>query len=183
MEASVDKNKKLKNINKVKWITVTALFMGLNIAMSSFGIPVPGGHLYLCDTVICTAALLLDPLASFMVGGIGSFLGDFFFYQPPMYVSLVTHGLQAVVISLIVGRAMYSSNKKHFVIALIATLIGAIIMVTGYTLGKTYVYATFEYAMIKLPYEIAQAGLGVAGSLLLCFKGGLIKIFKRMELN
>ena len=105
------------------------------------------------------------------------------FYPLPMYVSLVTHGLQAVVIALIAGRAMYSTNKKHFVSALIATLIGAVIMVTGYTLGKTFVYATFEYAMIKLPYEIAQALLGVVGSLLLCFKGGLIKIFKRMELK
>lgn len=177
------KNRRLKDINKARWITITALFMGLNIAMSSFGIPVPGGHLYLCDTVICTAALLLDPFAAFVVGGVGSFLGDMIFYPLPMYVSLVTHGLQAVVIALIAGRAMYSTNKKHFVSALIATLIGAVIMVTGYTLGKTFVYATFEYAMIKLPYEIAQALLGVVGSLLLCFKGGLIKIFKRMELN
>lgn len=177
------KNRRLKDISKTRWITITALFMGLNIAMSSFGIPVPGGHLYLCDTVICTAALLLDPFAAFVVGGVGSFLGDMIFYPLPMYVSLATHGLQAVVISLIVSRAMYASNKKHFVTALIATLIGAVIMVTGYTLGKTFVYATFEYAMIKLPYEIAQALLGVAGSLLLCFKGGLIKVFKRMELN
>ena len=171
----------LKDIDKIRWITVTALFLGLNIAVSSFGIPVPGGHLYLCDTVICTVALLLDPIAAFVVGGVGSFLGDFFFYPAPMYVSLVTHGLQAVVIALIVGRVHRGVNKKYFVTSLIATLIGAVIMVVGYTLGKTYVYATFEYAMIKLPYEIAQALLGVVGSLVLCFKCGLIKIFNRME--
>ena len=53
--------KRLKDVNKILWITVTAVFMALNIAVSSFGIPVPGGHLYLCDVVICTAALLLDP--------------------------------------------------------------------------------------------------------------------------
>ena len=38
-------------------ITATALFMAMNIALSSFGVPVPGGHLYLCDIAICTAAL------------------------------------------------------------------------------------------------------------------------------
>ena len=35
------------------------MLMAVNIAMSSFGIPVPGGHLYLNDAIICIAALLL----------------------------------------------------------------------------------------------------------------------------
>ena len=43
------------------WLCTTAMFMALNIAMSSFGVPVPGGHLYMNDIVICTAAILLDP--------------------------------------------------------------------------------------------------------------------------
>ena len=186
MEATVNKNRRLKDINKVRWITITALFMGLNIAMSSFGVPVPGGHLYLCDIVICTAALLLDPLAAFAVGGIGSFLGDMIFYPAPMFVSLVTHGIQALVIALIVYKAQKNDHKKFFVTALTATLIGAVIMVTGYTFGRAYIYgreAGMAGSLIKLPYEIAQGLLGVAGSLLLCFKGGLIKLFKRMELN
>jgi hypothetical protein len=42
------------------------------------------------------------------------------------------------------------------------------------------VYSTFEYAMIKLPYEIAQALLGMAGSILLCFRGGLMDLFHRV---
>ena len=66
-------------MNKTKRITITALFLAMNIAMSSFGIPVPGGHLYLCDAVICLAAILLNPMEAFVVGGIGSFLGDMIF--------------------------------------------------------------------------------------------------------
>ena len=84
----------------VLWLTMTAVFLAMNVALSSFGVPVPGGHLYLNDVVICTASILLDPFAAFVVGGIGAFLGDFFFYPTPMFVSLVTHGLQSVVISL-----------------------------------------------------------------------------------
>ena len=171
----------LKNQNHVRWITLTGLFMGLNIIMSSFGIPVPGGHLYLCDLIICTAALLLDPVAAFVVGGIGSFLGDLLFYPAPMFVSLVTHGLQAAVISCMVSSKLGKDKKTHFMISVVATLIGAVIMVVGYTLGKIYVYSTFEYAMMKLPYEIAQALLGVIGSLFICYKLGLMKIFRRME--
>ncbi|MBO4456182.1 MAG: ECF transporter S component [Butyrivibrio sp.] len=174
-------NNDLKSFKYARWIAVTGLFMGLNIIMSSFGIPVPGGHLYLCDLIICTAALLLDPLSAFIVGGIGSFLGDLLFYPAPMFVSLVTHGLQAAVISIIVNSKFGRNKKTHFIASVVATLIGAVIMVVGYTLGKIYVYSTFEYAMIKLPYEIAQALLGVVGSLVLCYKLGLMKIFKRME--
>ena len=167
------------SINKTRWIAITGLFMALNIAMSSFGVPVPGGHLYLCDIIICTAALLLDPVSAFLVGGVGSFLGDLIFYPAPMFVSLVTHGLQAAVISLIARRGAKLGGKKYFVFSLIGTLIGAVIMVTGYTLGKIYVYATYEYAMVKLPFEIAQGLLGVVGSLLLVFRLGLAKLLKR----
>ena len=35
----------LRKVRPVKWLTVTAMLMALNIAMSSFSIPVPGGHL------------------------------------------------------------------------------------------------------------------------------------------
>ena len=138
-------------------ITTTAVFMALNIAMSSFGIPVPGGHLYLCDAVICLAAIILDPFEAFVVGGVGSFIGDMLFYPLPMFVSLVTHGLQAVVISLISHNTF---KNRPRIASGIGVTIGGIIMVVGYTLGKTFVYSTFEYAMIKLPYEIAQAVLG-----------------------
>ena len=83
-----------------KKIVITAMFMAMNVALSSFGVPVPGGRIYLNDVAICFASLLLDPICAFFVGGVGAFLGDLFFYPLPMFVSLVTHGLQAVVISL-----------------------------------------------------------------------------------
>ena len=41
------------------WLCTTAMFMAMNIALSSFGVPVPGGHLYLNDVVICLAAMLM----------------------------------------------------------------------------------------------------------------------------
>ena len=177
MTAGKNRSLALREVDKVRWITVTAVFMGMNIALCAFGVPVPGGHLYLNDVVICTASLLLDPVGAFICGGIGAFLGDFIFYPLPMFVSLLTHGLQAVVISLLF-RNLFPRHRR--LSATIAVLVGAVIMVTGYTLGKIYVYSTFEYAMVKLPYEIAQALLGVAGSLLLCFRGGLIDSFNRI---
>ena len=162
------------------WISATALFLALNIGLSSFGVPVPGGHLYLNDIVICTAAILLDPLASFLAGGVGAFLGDLFFYPTPMFVSLVTHGLQAVVISLIAHRAL---REKPALASVVGVSIGAVIMVVGYSLGRAFIYSTPEYALLKLPFQILQAVTGAVVSIALCWKFGLVKLWQRMVSN
>ena len=165
-----------KKTNATYAICVTALFMALNILMSSFGVPVPGGRCYLNDVIICTAAILLDdPKAAFLVGGVGAFLGDLFFYPLPMFVSLVTHGLQAVVISIFSHYVL----KKHPVLSSgIGVTIGAVIMVVGYSLGRAFIYSTPEYAVLKLPYQILQAGVGAIVGMILCWKCKLVELFQ-----
>ena len=168
---------KSSNKRTTLWLCITAMFMALNVAMSSFGVPVPGGHLYMNDIVICTAAILLDPFAAFMVGGVGAFLGDMLFYPTPMFVSLVTHGLQAVVISVFSHYTM----KKHPVLASgIGVAIGAVIMVVGYSLGRAFIYSTPEYAILKLPYQILQAVVGAVVGMILCWKCGIQKLYQRV---
>ena len=136
------------------WICLTAMFMALNVAMSSFGVPVPGGHLYLNDII----------------------LGDLFFYPLPMFVSLVTHGLQAVIISVFSHYVL----KKHPVLASgIGVSIGAVIMVVGYSLGRAFIYSTPEYALMKLPFQILQAVVGAVVGMLLCWKCGVYKLYNK----
>ena len=142
-----------------RWLCTTALLMAMNIimSMSMFSVPVPGGHLYLNDVIICFASLILDPVGAFCVGGIGAFLGDLFFYPTPMFVSLVTHGLQAVVISLCAHRLL---KDKPRLASVIGVTLGAVIMVVGYSLGRAFIYATPAAAIAKLPYQILQAAVG-----------------------
>ena len=156
------------------WLCTTAMFMALNVAASSFGVPVPGGHLYMNDIVICTAAILLDPFGAFMVGGVGAFLGDLFFYPTPMFVSLVTHGLQAVVISLLSHKVL---KNRPVLASGIGVALGAVIMVVGYSLGRAFIYSTPEYALMKLPFQCLQAGVGAVLSWLLCCPLGLSRRF------
>ena len=174
---SAEKNQNIKRTTH--WLCITAVFMALNVAMSSFGVPVPGGHLYMNDIIICTAAIILDPFAAFMVGGVGAFLGDLFFYPLPMFVSLVTHGLQAVVISVFSHYIL----KKHPVLSSgIGVVIGAVIMVVGYSLGRAFIYSTPEYAILKLPYQILQAGVGAIIGMILCWKCKLVELFNKKGL-
>lgn len=165
----------------IRRVCATALFMAMNIllSLSIFSVPVPGGHLYLNDIVIDTAALLLDPVSAFCVGGIGSFLGDLLFYPTPMFVSLVTHGLQAVAISLI---AHYTLKKRPTLAASLGVTFGGIIMVTGYSLGRAFFYATPAAAIAKLPYQILQATVGAVVAVLLCRRYKLAQIFRRWGL-
>ena len=165
--------------NQTLRLTMTGMFMAMTVilSLSIFSIPVPGGHLYFCDTVINVAAILLDPVSAFVVGGIGSFLGDFFFYPAPMFVSLVTHGLQAVVVSFISHRIL---KRRQALASGIGVIVGAIIMVIGYTLGRAYVYSTLEYSLIKLPFEIVQAGFGAVFSMVVCYPLRLRELYFRV---
>ena len=169
---------KQKTQEPIVWLTTTALFMAMNVVMCSFSIPVPGGHLYLCDIPICLAAILLDPFSAFVVGGVGSFLGDMLFYPAPMFVSLVTHGLQALAISLIAHYAL----KKHPVLASgIGVTVGTVILVVGYSLGRAFIYATPEAALLKLPYELLQGVVGAVGGMLLVWKGHLHTLYQKAQ--
>ena len=169
----------MKIENKVKWLTFTALFMSMNIVLSSFSIPVPGGHLYLNDVIICTAAILLDPLGAFLVGGVGAFLGDMIFYPAPMFVSLVTHGVQALVISLCANRLF---KNREYIGSIVGVSLGVIIMVAGYTFGRAFIYSTVQYAIIKLPFQFFQAIVGAVCGVLLCYKVNLKKKFSKIAL-
>ena len=65
----------------LKKMTVAAMLMAMNIIMSSsvLSIPVPGGHMYLNDVIIVTAAVLLDPFLAVLVGGGGAFIVSAFY--------------------------------------------------------------------------------------------------------
>ena len=162
----------------LKKLTVAAMLMAMNIIMSSsvLSIPVPGGHMYLNDVIIVTAAILLDPLPAFLVGGVGAFIGDLLFYPAPMFVSLAVHGIQALIISLFVHQIMKNSPVKG---SIIGTVIAWVITFTGYSLGRAFIYSTPEYAIAKLPFQILQTAVGSVLALLLCWKCGIVKLYQR----
>ena len=168
-----------KNTIPVKTLTTTALLMSMNIIMSTslLSVPVPGGHMYLNDVIIVTAAILLEPFYAFLVGGVGAFLGDMLFYPAPMFVSLVVHGLQAVIISLFVHRWMKNRPLRASVVG---TVLGWIVTFVGYSLGRAFIYSTPAYAIAKLPFQILETAVGSAIALFLCWGApSLVKLYQR----
>lgn len=161
-----EKPEDLRRRKPVLWLTMTALFMAMVVvlSMSALSIPVPGGHLYFNDVVIDTAAMLMDPLSAFIACGVGAFLGDLLFYPAPMFVSLITHGLQALVISLLCRKLRMKQPLACAiaVLALLSFLLAEAVMVLGYFLLEWALYGVASAAAAIGP-NVVQ---GIAGVLI-----------------
>ena len=159
-----------QNRKMTERIALTGLFTAMTVVLciSIFSIPMPtGSHLYLCDAVICLAALTLGPVEAFIVGGVGSFIGDLMFYPAAMFVSRAAHGLQAVAISLIFRHTL---KKRPVLAAIVAVTVGSLIMTAVYTFGRAYVYGTPATALIKIPDALLQSGVGAVIGTVAFFK-------------
>ncbi len=100
-----------------KRLTLSAFFMALVVILSSslLSIPVPGGHFYFNGIIIFLVGLIFPPMDAVIIAGVGSFIGDFLFYPLPMWVTLATHSLQVLAISLVVGGRLGKLSKPRAV--------------------------------------------------------------------
>jgi uncharacterized membrane protein len=195
--ASTKKTIKKRTAYTTKWIAYTALLTALVVATGQIpGIPVGVGKIYWCDFVIYTTAFIMDPLSAMIVGGVGTSFFDLFGINGTAYnalPSLIIHGLQGFTASLIFTMIMArfnkdESTKKEVVIAIISTIIPAIIVMVGYFLKRTFIEGSLEIAIAKTPAEILQETFGIVIALVLTYacrfkeqlkKAHLLPDFKR----
>jgi uncharacterized membrane protein len=80
------------------------------------------------------------------------------------------------------------STKKEVVLAVISTIIPAIIVIVGYFIKRTFVEGSLEIAIAKTPAEILQETFGIVIALVLTYacrfkeqlkKAHLLPDFKR----
>lgn len=154
-----------------KWITYTALMTALVIATSYIPyVPIPPfGNLYWCDGVIFIAAYLIDPLAAFICGGIGTFLYDVIHGNSAMmFASLIIHGLQAAVVSALVHYVF--PKKLEALWAGIASVVGGLIVIAGYF---TLRYGINGYTLVASGYKavanVIQEIVGIVIAMVICY--------------
>ena len=94
-----------------------------------------------------------------------------------MWVTLVTHSLQVLAIALIVGRRLGKLSKSR---AILGLLLGALIDLVGYGLGRAFVYGTLAVAIMKLPFDIVAAIIGLGLAYYIYFHTGFVKQFKKV---
>jgi len=173
------KNKKKKVLFTTKWLTYTALMTAIVVATGYIpGIPVLTGKIYWCDFAIYTAAYILDPLAAFIVGGIGTTFFDLFGINGTAYnaiPSLIIHGIQglmASVIFILIKKYFNKSgsNRREGVIAVISSILPALWVILGYFIKRiTWETLLPETAVLKMPANVLQEVIGIAVAVIICY--------------
>lgn len=171
--------KKKRILFSTKWIAYTALMTALVVAMGYVpAIPVLSGKIYWCDFAIYMAAFLLDPISAFIVGGVGTTFFDLFGINGTAYnalPSLLIHGLQGFTASFIFNllKRFFNkseSEKKEAVIAVISSILPAVIVILGYFIKRiTWEGAATEIALLKMPANVLQEIAGITVAILICY--------------
>lgn len=178
-----------KILFSTKWIAYTALLTAFVVATNFIpAIVTPVGKIYWVDGVVLLAAYLMDPVAAFIAGGVGSLLYDVFQSPSMMLPSLLIHGLQGAVVSallhLVPPRRL---GKWEWIKAIICSLIGAVIVVTGYFIYRVITRGT-PVAVASILRNVVQEIIGISIAMVLCYattfklqleKNGLLPDFKR----
>ncbi len=180
-----------------KWIAYTAMLTALVVATSFIPAPYipPFGNLYWCDSVIFLAAYLLDPLAAFVTGGLGTFLFDVIRGNAAMmFPSLIIHGLQAAAVSALLHFVFaFLPKKLEPLWAAVSSIVGGIIVIAGYFILRRYIngYA-LETCGYKAVANVIQEIVGITLAMIICYattfkkqlaKNGLLPEFKREVLQ
>lgn len=186
---------KVKNkiIFSAKWIAYTALSTALVVAtMAIPAVPTVAGRIYWVDGMVLLAAYLLDPVAAFISGGIGSLLYDAYHAPHMMAATLLIHGLQGAVVSALLHCVPPIKLKKaEWVKAVLCAIIGGVIVVAGYFAYRS-ITGGVSVAVASIARNIIQEITGITIATFLCYattfkkqleKNGLLPDFKREIIN
>ena len=131
---------KLKIKNKTKWLVYTALMTALTAVATMF-ISIPstgGGHTNLSDAIIFMTAVLMDPVAAMIAGGIGTFLADAITYPTTMLFSLAFHGIEGLAVGLLIRFCIpKKGNKVAITLQCVYMFVAGLIMIVGFFAAKS----------------------------------------------
>ena len=150
----------MKKITTKKLVT-TALFMALTIVATMFiRIPLPLGYVNLGDAFIFLAVFILGPVCGVIAGGVGAGLADLFGYITYAPGTLVIKSAMALVAWLIY-QLLKKSTKKAMLAEIAGGIVGTIVMAVGYFAYEVLLFTTFGVAVLNMPWNLLQGGVGV----------------------
>lgn len=165
-----------------KWNFATTGIVAALTALSAITtmvirIPIPAttGYFNIGDVFVILSGLWLGPIGGLLVGGIGPTIADAIGYPIFIPATLVTKGLEGLVVGLIAMRAKDTSIKRRTV----AAFIGGLIIVIGYFVFEAFIYpllgksipafaiTDIGAATIEIVPNIIQGIVGALGGLAL----------------
>ena len=150
----------MKNITTKKLVT-TALFMALTMISTMFiRIPLPLGYVNLGDAFVFLSVFILGPVCGTVAAGVGSGLADLFGYITYAPGTLLIKSTMSIV-AWLVYKALEKTLKKPTIAEIIAGIVGAVIMAFGYFFYETLLFTTAVVAIVNVPWNLLQGGVGV----------------------
>ena len=170
LEYNVNAMKNKRAYFTTKWITYTAVLTALVVATGFIPpITTPAGRIYWVDGMVLLAAYLMDPLAAFIAGGIGSLLYDVFASPAMMLPSLLIHGLQGAVVSALLHYLFPKKFIKwEWIWAAVVSLVGAAVVIAGYFIYRCIVYGA-PTAVTNIPRNVIQEAIGISIAMIICY--------------
>lgn len=156
---------------KTKRLVISSLFAAI-IFLATVILKLPsfvgGGYINLGDSVILLSAFLLDPLASGLAAGIGSFIAD-------LVVGASIYAVPTFIIKFLMGFVVgnifkkMSSTKINLPRIIICGIIGEAIMIFGYFLYEIFLYGIIT-ALTSSLLGLIQAITSILVATILYFK-------------
>ena len=147
---------------KTKKLVLTALFMTLTMVATMFiRIPLPLGYVNLGDAFVFLSVFILGPIYGTIAAGVGSALADLFGYIIYTPGTLIIKTVVAFIAYLLY-KILLKTTKKAFFAELVAGLVGSVVMAFGYFLYEILFFATASVAIVNVPWNLLQGGVGVA---------------------
>lgn len=145
-----------------KKITTIALAMAVVcVSTMAIQIPIPLGYMHLGNCFILLISVYSDRLTGTLAGGMGSALADLLSGYPQWILpTLIIKGLMGYVIA----RAAKKDGKKAKAVSIrtfIATALGILIMVGGYTFFGAILYGSLASGLAQIPGLFTEGILGM----------------------
>ena len=149
---------------QTKKLVATALFTALTmIATLLVQIPLPLGYIHLGDGLVFLSVFILGPVWGTVAAGVGSALADVFAYATYAPATLIIKAAMAFL-AWLVQQALYKTTKRRMFAEIAAGIVGALVMAFGYFLFETLLISTAGVAIVNVPWNLLQGGIGVAVS-------------------
>ena len=135
-------------------------------------IPFTTGYIHLGDAVIFLSVLLLGQKYGAAAAGMGSALADLllgFAVWAPW--TLVIKGGMGLIMGLLIAKAAKSQKENQILgvsaYAILGMILAGIFMVAGYYVAEGVIYGNFIVALLGIPWNIGQFGLGMVLAVLI----------------
>ena len=147
-------------------IAVVAIFTAV-VAVFTIAVRIPtpttGGYISLCDAAVTFTAFAFGPLTGLIAGGLGTAFADLIGGYPQWApISLAVHGLEALLIGLVVKGEGTSLIRK-----ILGVVIAAVTVSLGYFLLTGIFLSSFSTAAVEIGPNLLQGGVGGVIGLLL----------------